>query len=79
MLRYWFGDLEVLAVLERDSSWPRDGAKTGSSTRPLLPDLAASVAHKGRQPVASRSGPLQGGARAVTSQGQRGSELPGTL
>jgi hypothetical protein len=28
-----FGDLEVLAVLERDSSWPRDDARTGSSAR----------------------------------------------
>ena len=33
VLGYWFGDLEVVAVLERDSSWPRDATKTGSSTR----------------------------------------------
>jgi hypothetical protein len=33
VLRYWSGDLEVLAVLERDSSWPRDDAKTESSAR----------------------------------------------
>jgi hypothetical protein len=60
VLRYWSGDLEVLAVLERDSSWPRDDAKTESSTRqPAGPahlpgpngELAGPPAPSARRPL----------------------------
>jgi hypothetical protein len=63
VLRYWFGDLEVLAVLERDSSWPRDDVRIGSSTRQLAgpapsarPKRRSRRATRGRRTAAATVG-----------------------